>query len=65
MTLPVSLSMIATSTSRAIEEASCWNEAIDTSKWMIARAGRPVRGSGVEFEITQVFVSGETYGFAW
>jgi hypothetical protein len=45
--------------------AACWNDATDTSKWMIARAGLPVPGSGVEFEMTHVFVSGEMYGLAW
>lgn len=65
MTFPVALSTIVTSKPRAIEAASCWNEAIETSKWTIARAGRPVPGSGVELEITQVFVSGEMYGLAW
>ena len=31
----------------------------------MAFAGYPVPGSGVEFEITHSWVSGETYGRAW
>ena len=63
-TAPVSASTTRSSYLPAVAAARRRKDSIVTSKWTIAAAGEPVPGTGVEFEMTHSFVSGDTYGFA-